>query len=290
MASQPDSAGARARRLPEGRIYRLAPALLGPETAHSPNADDLNALYWVMLIVAGLLIVAINAALIGLVMRYRSARGREPRRLRSRRSAQLLVTAGPDRPRRNHLRRRRDLHRERERGRGLGRSRAAGLGPAHRTARCRASARRRHRAAARSRPRASSGCGATSTPTGDLLLLRAGRPRRHRGDRQPRLDRRRPPLVRAGLGGKFDAVPGKSNRTWFKADEEGVYYGASYQFSGASYAAMRTEVAWSACPSTRPGSSSRPPTSRRRRTSSRRRSPSAARRDRPRPTCGAARG
>ena len=83
MASQPDSAGARARRLPEGRIYRLAPALLGPETAHSPNADDLNALYWVMLIVAGLLIVAINAALIGLVMRYRSARGREPRRLRA---------------------------------------------------------------------------------------------------------------------------------------------------------------------------------------------------------------
>ncbi len=45
-----------------------------------------------------------------------------------------------------------------------------------------------------------------------------------------------------GLGGKFDAVPDQSNRTWFKADEEGVYHGASYQFSGASYAAMRTEV------------------------------------------------
>ena len=28
----------------------------------------------------------------------------------------------------------------------------------------------------------------------------------------------------------------------FKADEEGVYYGSSYQFSGAAYAAMRTQV------------------------------------------------
>ncbi len=45
-----------------------------------------------------------------------------------------------------------------------------------------------------------------------------------------------------GLGGKFDAVPDQSNATWFKADEEGVYHGASYQFSGASYAAMRTQV------------------------------------------------
>jgi heme/copper-type cytochrome/quinol oxidase subunit 2 len=45
-----------------------------------------------------------------------------------------------------------------------------------------------------------------------------------------------------GLGGKFDAVPDESNRTWFKADEEGTYDGASYQFSGASYATMRTRV------------------------------------------------
>ena len=45
-----------------------------------------------------------------------------------------------------------------------------------------------------------------------------------------------------GLGGKFDAVPDQSNATWFKADTEGLYFGSSYQFSGASYAAMRTEV------------------------------------------------
>ena len=45
-----------------------------------------------------------------------------------------------------------------------------------------------------------------------------------------------------GLGGKFDAVPDQSNQTWFKADEEGSFDGASYQFSGASYVAMRTRV------------------------------------------------
>jgi cytochrome c oxidase subunit II len=45
-----------------------------------------------------------------------------------------------------------------------------------------------------------------------------------------------------GLGGKFDAVPGESNSTWFKADEEGEYDGQSYAFSGAGYAVMRTRV------------------------------------------------
>ena len=52
-----------------------------------------------------------------------------------------------------------------------------------------------------------------------------------------------------GLGGKFDAVPEQGNQTWFKVDPgelgedgEARFEGASYQFSGASYAAMRTEV------------------------------------------------
>src|ERR1700754_2789021 len=45
-----------------------------------------------------------------------------------------------------------------------------------------------------------------------------------------------------GLSGKFDATPGTSNQAWFKADQEGIYEGASYAFSGASYAVMRTQV------------------------------------------------
>ena len=45
-----------------------------------------------------------------------------------------------------------------------------------------------------------------------------------------------------GLSGKFDATPGESNSTWFRADETGDYDGASYAFSGACYAVMRTRV------------------------------------------------
>src|SRR5262245_33184800 len=45
-----------------------------------------------------------------------------------------------------------------------------------------------------------------------------------------------------GLSGKFDATPGESNLTGVKADQEGIYDGAGYAFSGASYAVMRTRV------------------------------------------------
>jgi cytochrome c oxidase subunit 2 len=44
------------------------------------------------------------------------------------------------------------------------------------------------------------------------------------------------------LSGKRDAVPGKTNRVVFRADEEGVYEGQSATLSGQSYAAMRTAV------------------------------------------------
>lgn len=44
------------------------------------------------------------------------------------------------------------------------------------------------------------------------------------------------------LAGKRDAVPGKHNRVFFRADEEGVYDGQSATLSGQAYAAMRTEV------------------------------------------------
>jgi cytochrome c oxidase subunit II len=44
------------------------------------------------------------------------------------------------------------------------------------------------------------------------------------------------------LAGKFDAVPGKLNEVFFRADQEGTYGGESATFSGQGYAAMRTEV------------------------------------------------
>jgi cytochrome c oxidase subunit 2 len=44
------------------------------------------------------------------------------------------------------------------------------------------------------------------------------------------------------LSGKRDAVPGKTNKVVFSADEEGVYEGRSATLSGQAYAAMRTAV------------------------------------------------
>jgi heme/copper-type cytochrome/quinol oxidase subunit 2 len=45
------------------------------------------------------------------------------------------------------------------------------------------------------------------------------------------------------LAGKVDAVPGQVATTWFKADEVGeTYDGRSYQYSGPGYATMRTQV------------------------------------------------
>ncbi len=44
------------------------------------------------------------------------------------------------------------------------------------------------------------------------------------------------------LAGKRDAVPGKTNRVVFRADEEGTFEGNSATLSGQGYAPMRTAV------------------------------------------------
>ncbi len=44
------------------------------------------------------------------------------------------------------------------------------------------------------------------------------------------------------LSGKRDAVPGKTNKVIFRADEEGEFEGQSASLSGQAYAAMRTAV------------------------------------------------
>jgi cytochrome c oxidase subunit II len=44
------------------------------------------------------------------------------------------------------------------------------------------------------------------------------------------------------LAGKRDAVPGKTNRVVFSAEEEGTYHGQAATLSGQSYPSMRTEV------------------------------------------------
>jgi cytochrome c oxidase subunit 2 len=44
------------------------------------------------------------------------------------------------------------------------------------------------------------------------------------------------------LGGKTDAIPGRTNHTWFQADREGTYSGQCAEFCGLYHEAMRTTV------------------------------------------------
>lgn len=44
------------------------------------------------------------------------------------------------------------------------------------------------------------------------------------------------------LAGKYDAVPGKTNKVVFRADEEGTFSGDAATLSGQAYASMRTAV------------------------------------------------
>ena len=41
---------------------------------------------------------------------------------------------------------------------------------------------------------------------------------------------------------KIDAVPGRLNETWFRADREGVYYGVCYELCGAQHGYMPIAV------------------------------------------------
>jgi cytochrome c oxidase subunit 2 len=44
------------------------------------------------------------------------------------------------------------------------------------------------------------------------------------------------------LQGKFDAIPGTANKTWFKADQVGTYRGQCGEFCGVYHATMRARV------------------------------------------------
>ena len=44
------------------------------------------------------------------------------------------------------------------------------------------------------------------------------------------------------LGGKADAIPGHTNETWFRADDEGTYEGTCAELCGEGHADMRTRV------------------------------------------------
>ena len=94
---------------------------------------------------------------------------------------------------------------------------------------------------------------------------------------------------------KIDAVPGRLNETWFRADREGVYYGVCYELCGARhgympiavevvsrerFAAVGRLAGRRTCPGTRPAAARRGAAPRRRR---RRRPATPSRRPKRRP-------
>jgi cytochrome c oxidase subunit 2 len=213
---------------------------LSPPGGHSPNADDLNTLYWVMLIAGIVLLIAINGAILALVMRFRSARGREPRRLVLRRPAQLgtagvfavlvliafvigvietnnakqIEATGP-----NGLQGSTVLTAQR------------GLSiPAGKTTPLQIKACGQQWIWRYEYPDGTYSYYELVVPVDTAVVLKlCSTDVVHR-------------WYVPGLSGKFDATPGASNQTWFKADETGDFDGASYAYSGASYSVMRTRV------------------------------------------------
>jgi cytochrome c oxidase subunit 2 len=222
--------------------------VISPEPSHSPNADDINTLYWPMLVVMVGLIGIVNLALLSAVFRYRERRGREPRQLRGTRPLQLRITAGlaalaaacfvvsivfTDKAR----------HLAPTGPGGLQESSAVvaqgGSPPATGNA----------------TPAASTSANPLEiTATAQQWLWRYTYPNGAFSyyqlvvpvDTTVQLDLLTTDVVHGWyvpeLGGKFDAVPGKTNHAWFRADRTGAYTGRSSTFSGAAYAADRIEV------------------------------------------------
>ena len=217
-------------------------ALLSPPSGHSPNADDLNTLYWVMLAVGAMILIGLNAALLMVVGRYRSARGKAPRRLKVRRPAQLGLAGA------------------------LGGLAVivfvVGVIVTENAKQVEASGPDGLQAAALTTAQRSLDLPVTSQSNAPLEIRACGQQwiwRYEYPDGTYSYYQLVVPVDTAvilhlcsidvvhrwwvpGLSGKFDATPGESNNTWFKADETGTWDGASYAFSGASYAVMRTEV------------------------------------------------
>ncbi len=220
--------------------------VISPEAPHSPNASDINTLYWIGLVVMLALILNVNGTMLWSVFRFRDRRGQRPRQVRGLRRIQLFVAAG------------------------LGvfaaamftvsvvfTEKARDLAPTGPEGLQRSSAVSGSGAApiGTSTPPASTSANpleinATAQqwlwrytyPNGAFSYYRLVAP----VDTAVQLNLVTTDVVHGWyvpeLGGKFDAVPGKTNHAWFRADETGTYTGRSSTFSGAAYAAERIEV------------------------------------------------
>jgi cytochrome c oxidase subunit 2 len=220
-------------------------SIFGPRPGHSPNADDIRTAYWVAIVIAALLIVAVHAFLIAALVRFRARRGRSAQRFTAgaraflRPTAPLVAIAV-----------------------GLF---VLGIVVMTKTREVQATG--------------SEGLGADSdlvaqvnglsippdsqplniNVVGQRWLWRFEYPGGRPGDRIFSYGQLVVPVDTTvllhltstdvthrwfvpALGGQADAIPGQDVGTWFRADEVGTYHGQSTSFAGTSYAAMRTWV------------------------------------------------
>jgi cytochrome c oxidase subunit II len=195
-------------------------------TPHAPGTDQIDTLLWIGFIAAAIVVVAINVALIYAVRKFRAERGDEPREVTGSRRLQFRV--------------------------GAMLTAFAALifivsivftGKARETP----STGDAGLAAAKEEP-------LTIKATGQQWLWRYDYPNGAFSyyklvvpvDTAVKLELLSTDVVHTwnvpDLSGKRDAVPGKTNKVIFSADEEGAFTGDSATLSGQAYSSMRTEV------------------------------------------------
>ncbi len=223
--------------------------MLGLETAHSTNAQDIHTITWVLIALAAIFVIAVNAGLLVYLMRFRASRGRPVARFRGRARAHaraaaaftvvglVLFVVGV-------------VFNEK-----VTETAAAGDTAANPPVdihvvgqqwiwRYEYPTQQNSNGAENSLDAANSLSPVTVGPTfNDVfsyyeLIVPV--------DTQINLDLDSTDVVHRwwvpALGAKFEAIPGHTAHFSFNADETGDYEGASTAFSGGGYAAMRTRV------------------------------------------------
>lgn len=195
-------------------------------TPNSPGTDQIDTLVWIGFVAAAIVVVAINFALIYAVRRYRAGRGSEPSPLEGSRRLQ---------------------------------SRVAGALTAFATLVFVLSVVFTEKASETPASGPSGLASAKDEPltiraTGQQWLWRYDYPNDAFSyyklvvpvDTAVELELLSTDVVHTWnvpeLSGKRDAVPGKTHRVVFRAEEEGTYEGAAASLSGQAYASMRTAV------------------------------------------------
>jgi cytochrome c oxidase subunit II len=222
-----------------------AGSVLGPREGASPNADDIRTAYWVAIVIAAVLIVAVHAFLIAALVRFRARRGRTPKRF----TAGARAFVRPTAPLAAiavglfvfgivMMTKARDVQATGSEGLGArgdllaqvnGLSVPPGAKPLNINVVGQRWLWRFEYPGGRPGDRIFS-YGELVVPVDTAVLLHVSSiDVTHRWFVPP-------------LGGQVDAIPGHEAETWFQAEEVGTYHGQSTAFSGSGYPTMRAWV------------------------------------------------